>query len=252
MVREIFVASDPIPVGTRVHDLIHVTRIAGGSTGSIQDQGRRAIDRMRESVEAAGGSLDNIAHVSFFFADLKSSPAFFSSAPPPGISALNPLWVETFPNADDRPTYKFMTAPLPAGCLVNIEYFAVVGARRRLLEVPGVAHTNPIPLGVAIGDYLFSSRVLPHDPSTGKPDAHPAKQIDQVFANTTQLLQAGGFSWSDVTQGRAFIAEERLASSVEAAWQKNATKGRLHTQLYAAAPALKVMLEVFAKRGGGG
>jgi 2-iminobutanoate/2-iminopropanoate deaminase len=250
MMREIFVAGDPIPIGTRVGDLVHVTRLTGGTTGKLEEQGRRVLNLMHESVEAAGGALDNIAHVSFFFAELRSDVSFFSSAPRPGIAALNPLWIDAFPNADDRPTYKFMTAPLPTGCLVHLGYFAVIGARRKLLSVPGVVHTNPIPLGVAIGDYLFSSRVLPHDPATEKPAPDAENQTAQVFSNTTELLKAGGFSWRDVTQGRAFVAETAFGPMVDGAWRKTGTSGQLNLRHYAVAPALKVMLEVFCKREG--
>jgi len=63
-----------------------------------------------------------------------------------------------FTNSDDRPTYKFMPAELTGEQLVHMEYFAVPGARRRDLHVQGVAHTNPIPMAVQIGRYVFSSR----------------------------------------------------------------------------------------------
>jgi hypothetical protein len=71
-----------------------------------------------------------------------------------------------------------------------------------------------------------------------------------VLANTGKLLGAGGFAWSDVTQGRAFVAEDAFGPMVEAAWRETGTSGRLHLRHYPVVPALKVMLEVFAKRGG--
>ena len=242
MFGEIFAGGDPVPVGIRSGDLIHGTHITGGA-GTLEEQGRRALNLLHTSVEAAGGTLDNVAQVSFFLAE-----------PRPGMAALNTLWVDMFPKAEDRPTYKFMTAPLPSGCLVQLDYFAVLGARRRLLAVDGVAHTNPIPLGVAIGDYLFSSRILPNDPATGTVGPDAPSQADLVFGNASKLLAAGGFAWRDVVQGRAFIAEDAYRPLVETQWKKNlgaaAERARLHHAVYAVAPTLRVMLEIFCGRSG--
>jgi len=238
--REIFLDGSPIPVGLTAGNLVHGLRVDGGTSGSLEDQGRRVFEAMARSIGAASGTLDNVAHVSLFFAE-----------PRPGVTALNPLWVATFPKDDDRPTYKFMTAPLGPGCLVHLEYFAVLGARRRVLAVPGVAHTNPIPLGVAIGDYLFSSRILPYDPATGAPGSDAPSQARLVFANAAALLRAGGMSWRDVVQGRAFLADSADADLVKAPWAQAAgAAAPLRLETYVGAPALRIMLELFAQAGG--
>jgi enamine deaminase RidA (YjgF/YER057c/UK114 family) len=242
MFGEIFSGGDPVPVGIRAGNLIHGSRLSGGA-GTLEEQGRRALNVLQASVDAAGGTLDNVAQVSFFLAEAR-----------PGMAALNPLWVDMFPEAEDRPTYKFMTAPLPTGCLVQLDYFAVLGARRRVLAVDGVAHTNPIPLGVAIGEYLFSSRILPNDPATGAAGPDAPTQAELVFDNASKLLAAGGFAWRDVVQGRSFIAEDAYRPLVEMQWAKNlgatVARARLQHTVYAVAPTLRVMLEIFCDRSG--
>jgi len=144
--RELFLESDPIPVGLQVGDLIHGLRLAAADAVS-------AMRSMRAIVAGAGASLDNVAQVSFFLRERADMPS------------INPAWLATFPDDQDRPTYKFMTADLPGDARVHVEFWAVAGQRRRMLHIPNVAHTNPIPMRIRIGPYVFSSRVLPYDPA---------------------------------------------------------------------------------------
>lgn len=236
--------ADPIPIGSRSGDLVHGFRIAGtdpatGELGAgIEAQLKNAYATMRQCVESAGGTTANIAHVSMYWANFQRDR-----------EAMNPPWVEMFPDGTDRPTYKFMPANLPGGQLISLQFFAVIGQRRRVLSVQGVAHTNPIPLGVRIGRYLFSSRVLPYDPSTGQAADGAEPQAEFVFQNATALLKAGGMSWPDVRQGRAFLADSAHQPLVDSRWEAlfpdAATRPVLHTSRYGGG-ALQVMLEIFA------
>lgn len=237
--------ADAMPVGIRSGDLVHAVRITGVEAASgelperIEDQLRNAFANMCASLENAGGSPDNIAHVSMFLADPRSA-----------MPAVNAQWVETFPQSADRPTYKFVPAALPAGHLANIEYFAVLGARRQVVNIAGVAHTNPIPMAVRIGDYLFSSRVLPMDASTGTYPAEVAAQLACLFANVGSVIAAGNMAWHDVVQGRLFLADRTNLPAARARWEAMfpdaATRPVLHTLQYEAGPTLQVMLEILA------
>jgi enamine deaminase RidA (YjgF/YER057c/UK114 family) len=239
---------DPIPVGTLVGDLLHVTRISGRDpqTGALGDdiraQLRNAYANMQAAVENAGGTLDNVAHVSMYWANWAEDR-----------EEMNPPWVEVFPNAADRPTYKFMPAPnLPQVERIAFECFAVVGARRELLAVEGVAHTNPIPLGVRIGRYLFSSRMLPYDPTTGKAAEGAEAQARFLFGNTAALLARGGMAWNDVVYGRAFLADPPAQRPlVDEQWQNvfpDAARRPALNRVKYGGGALQVMLEVIARQ----
>lgn len=247
MFGEIFAnpAIDPIPAGIRMGDLVHATRITGADpiTGALPDsldaQLRNAFANMLGSVENAGGTIDNIAHVSLFLTDARA-----------GMMAVNAQWVATFPDAADRPTYKFMTTPLTGRHLVHVEYFAVLGARRRIVNIPGVAHTNPIPMAVRIGDYLFSSRVLPMDPVTGAYPADVATQTEMLFGNVAAVLSEAGMAWQDIVQGRLFLADMSNLGVVERRWSScfadQAVRPVLHPIHYNVGPSLLVMLEILA------
>jgi 2-iminobutanoate/2-iminopropanoate deaminase len=239
---------DPIPVGTLVGDLLHVTRISGRDPhtgvlgGDTRAQLKNAYANMQLAVENAGGSLDNVAHVSMYWTNWATDR-----------EEMNPPWVDVFPNDADRPTYKFMPAPnLPEGEHIAFECYAVPGARRHMLAVEGVAHTNPIPLGVRIGRYVFSSRMLPYDPATGKPADGAEAQAEFLFANTTAMLAQGGMGWKDVVYGRAFLADPSSQRGlVEEQWQKaipDAAKRPALNRVKYGGGAIQVMLEVIARQ----
>ncbi|MBT3552398.1 MAG: RidA family protein [Rhodospirillaceae bacterium] len=244
-ISEIFAnpETDPIPSGIRMGDLVQGLRIDGKdpASGDIPDsleaQIAGAFENMRRAITNAGGGLGNIAQVSIFFED-----------GPTGMTLLNAAWEEAFPDADDRPTYKFITTPLVGGRQVQFEFFGVLNASRQVIELPVVAHTNPIPMGVRIGDYLFTSRVLPFSPETGKPGEDAASQADFVFHNVGATLEAGGMGWDAVRQGRLFLSDMGGLPSLRERWssQFGGEARPLHPIHYAVAPSLLVMLEVIA------
>jgi 2-iminobutanoate/2-iminopropanoate deaminase len=236
---------DPIAVGLKVGDLVHATRIVGAEpeTGqfgaSIEWQLELAYANLRAAVESAGGSVDNIAQVSFFLKRFEDR------------AAINDGWVAMFPNERDRPTYKFMAADLPGDLLVQLETFAVLGARRRVVNIPGVAHTNPIPMGVRIGRYAFSSRILPLDPATGKPPEGLDRQAEVLFGNVRAFLAAADVTPANVTQARVFILDRSLLPALEPHWSAlfpdSAKQPVRHVVTYPQTPALQVYLEIIAE-----
>jgi enamine deaminase RidA (YjgF/YER057c/UK114 family) len=153
------------------------------------------MDNLRRTVAAAGASLDDVAQVSFFARHQAD------------LGAMNPARQTVFPDEADRPTPKFMTAELPGDQLFQVEFFAVAGQRRRFLHIRNVAHTNPIPMGVRIGRYVFSSRVLPYDPETGQAAQGVERQAACLFGNIRSLAQAAEAEPAAISQGRLFFSD---------------------------------------------
>ena len=247
--QEIFLnqQTDPVPAGIKADDLVHCLRVTGADPGTgrlqpgLDAQCHQALLNLQSAVEAAGGSLDNVAQVSFFFRDFTGSIM---------RDVVNPIWVELFPDVDRRPTYKFMPAPnLPAGQLVHLEFWAVLGQKRTSIQIPGVAHTNPIPFGVRMGRYLFSSRCLPMDPATGTNPEGLEAQLACSLANASKLIEMAGMSWADVSQGRVFLSDLAFLPVVDAAWQARFDPGRaapLQPVLYGAGGTTHVYVEFLA------
>ena len=123
-----------------------------------------------------------------------------------------------------------------------------------MLHFPHVAHTNPIPMGIRIGPYVFSSRVLPYDPATGKPADGVEAQTRCLFDNVRALLSAGEAQPVDIVQRRASVFELADAELVRRSWEDLTGRSRapLYVSHYTLAPSLRVMVEFVALRGSKG
>lgn len=235
---------DPIPLGMKVGNVVQASRIIGtdpetGELGEgIERQLELAYRNMQSLVERAGGTIDNIAQVSFF---LKR---------PEDRQAINKPWVAMFPDEQDRPTYKFMVSDLPGDRLLQMEMFAVLGERREVLNIPGVAHTNPIPMGVKIGNMVLSSRILPYDPETGRPGEGLERQTELVFRNMQTLLEVARARPANISQARVFIVDRSHLPKVERHWNTLFPDERhrpiLHSVTYRTGSALHVYVEIIA------
>jgi enamine deaminase RidA (YjgF/YER057c/UK114 family) len=239
---------DPIPLGIRVGDLVHASRLTGIDleTGELADgieaQLERVFGAIRHVVETAGGTVDNVAQVSFFLEHFDDRPL------------INRPWVAMFPNDQDRPTYKFMAANLPDGCLVQAEMWAVIDGRRQVIYTPPVAHTNPIPMGVKIGGYLFSSRILPFEPSTNAPGEGLERQSELVFQNLSTFLEVAEMDRADLLQARLFVSDRAHVPTVQKHWDAffkgSANRPIIRTVLYPQTPAAMVYIEVIGRTDG--
>ena len=94
---ESFRHANPIPNASRIGNLVMSGVILGRDpeTGdyppSLAEQAALVFRFMRETVEAAGGTTDDILKVNFYLKDASDR------------AALNALWTEMFPDPDARP-----------------------------------------------------------------------------------------------------------------------------------------------------
>jgi 2-iminobutanoate/2-iminopropanoate deaminase len=235
----------PAPAGVRSGDTIYCGHINGAdpATGEVpealEEQLTNAFATMRALVERAGASIDNIARVSLFLRQLSD------------LKSVNGHWVAMFPDASDRPTYKFLQVDLPSGRHIELDFFAVAGGRRTLLAIEGVAHTNPIPLAVKIGSMLFSSRILPSDVEKGQYGETPERQAELSFRHARQLVEMAGGAPSNISQIRAFIKEPVSRAAIDHEVRRMFPDGAappveiLH---YPSAGPLQAMIEIDASR----
>jgi 2-iminobutanoate/2-iminopropanoate deaminase len=137
-------------------------------------------------VEGAGISTDNIGLITNFI-DSQEYRAF-----------INVGWLELFPEANNRPARKTTSYPLPAGTGVELQAFGVLDASRACIEVKGLTHRDPLPNAVRMGDYVFSSVIVPWDLSTSEPVIGEDAQTDQCFDNMRVLMEEAGGTIDDV------------------------------------------------------
>ncbi len=111
----------PIPMGVRIGGLVFSSGIMGKdpATDSLPDEPARQAElmfqHMRTLLERAGGSLDDVAHVTVYVKD----DAYREH--------LNREWLKAFPDEHDRPARHTLLWDLPGGMLIQCELVAVLG-----------------------------------------------------------------------------------------------------------------------------
>ena len=141
---------------------------------------------LKALVEEAGLSTDNIGIVTNFIDSQDFRPH------------INTGWLELFPDADNRPARKTTSYPLPPSEGVELQAIGVAGQPRQRIEVAGLTHRDPLPNGVRMGDYVFSSVIVPWDLSTSQPVIGEDAQTDQCFDNMRVFMEHAGGTVDDV------------------------------------------------------
>ena len=90
--------------------------------------------------------------------------------------------------------------------------------RRRVLEVPGVAHDAPIPMGVRMGNLVVSSGIAGKDPETGEMPADPARQAQLMFRHLRTLMEAAGGSPADIAHMTVYVKDLAYRDHVNREW----------------------------------
>jgi len=94
--------------------------------------------------------------------------------------------------------------------------------RRQVLEVPGVSHGNaPIPMGVRIGNMVFSSGIMGQDPQTHQvPAGDAAKQAELMFQHVKTLVEQAGGSTDNIAHMTVFLKDNSYREHVNKEWLK--------------------------------
>lgn len=119
---------------------------------------------------------------------------------------IEPGWLDRFPDARIRPARKTNQRPLPKGLTVQLHAVCMSG-KRSSLEIAGLEHRAPIPMGSQIGDHVFSSVIGGDDPQSGELERDPAAQIDLAMANCARLMEAAGGDAGGINHMWVFLAD---------------------------------------------
>jgi 2-iminobutanoate/2-iminopropanoate deaminase len=111
----------PIPAASRIGPLLAtggvrgVDRSTGQMPAGIDAQVRLMFDNLKAILEAGGGDLSSVVKVTVWV------------AAPEHRAALNPAWVECFPDPASRPARHTLVYDLPGGMLVQCDALAWIG-----------------------------------------------------------------------------------------------------------------------------
>jgi 2-iminobutanoate/2-iminopropanoate deaminase len=207
--------SEPaIPMGVRMGNAFFSSSISGRdlATGRLGDGAEQQFDlvfrNMKTLVEQAGLSTDDIAHVTLFIGDAS------------GRQLINKPWLQTFPDEHNRPARKTTTYPLPEGVQVQLQALAIAQAERQPLEISGLAHRDPLPMGAKAGNLVFSSVIGGQDPKTNKQVPGSEQQMDQAFQNMRALVEQAGGTTDDIGWVWVFLRDKSDQPAMIDAWLK--------------------------------
>ena len=81
---------------------------------------------------------------------------------------------------------------------MQLQAIGVVDEKRTCIEVEGLTHKDPLPNGVRMGDYIFSSVIVPWDLSTAEPVIGEDAQTDKCFENMRVFMEQAGGTIDDI------------------------------------------------------
>jgi 2-iminobutanoate/2-iminopropanoate deaminase len=222
--QEVYLCSEhnSLPAGVRLGPVLFapVLLSVDPCTGELQGQGleaqlRGAFENMDRFLKAAGAGREHVARVTVFMTDLSER------------QLLNVVWSELYPDSNDRPPHKYVPSTLPEGALAAVQVLALLGASRRVLEVPGLVHQDPMSMGALTGNLVTSSRVF-----AGRRVEDADEHTSILFESVSTLLQQAGGDLTNLTQITAFIGEPRYRDNVEKAWRQIAGESKDAPELH--------------------
>jgi 2-iminobutanoate/2-iminopropanoate deaminase len=202
------------PMASRIGNLLFTSGISGvdPKSGTLPDGAERqfakAFDNLVALLGSAGVSPEAIGLLTVWIPG-RSHRAF-----------INKDWLQLFPSAD-RPARKTNQAALPAGVEVQLMAACVTGEKRMPLEIPGLSHKDPLPMGARLGKFVFSSVIAPEDPSTGKLVEGAIPQIDCAFENMKRFMKSAGGSDSDINHAWVFMKDFSWQPDMVKRWVKD-------------------------------
>jgi 2-iminobutanoate/2-iminopropanoate deaminase len=210
--------------------------VTGEPCGDLKRQVATALQHMRRLVEKAGGSLDNVGRAVGFCTRVEDR------------DLVDQVWMDVFPDPNDKPAFKVLLADLPAGQLVRIDCVALLGERRTRIDIPNVSAHDPT---VRIGNLVFTSRCHGNDQTTGKiVDGGLEAQARQTFENLATLMKLAGGTEANITQITTFGREPDylpVARKVfETRFSDSSRRPRFNQTVNFVSPSMAIAIEAMA------
>ena len=231
-----------VPLGLRVNDMVYTTSLSaadpatGECSGDVKEQTAKALQHMKDLIERAGGSLDNVARGVGYCTKAEDR------------TPVDEVWMEMFPDSNDKPAMKVLLAELPPGQLVRIDALALLGGRRTRIDIPNVSAHDPT---VKIGNWVFSSRCHGNDQATGQivEGGLPA-EAKQTLENLATLIKLAGGSEANIVQITTFGREPEYLAVARKAFEERfpdpAKRPALNQVVNFVSPRMQVAMEMLA------
>ena len=198
----------PVPLAVQRGHLLFTSGEMGKEAdgGLPADPGRQielVFQHLITLAEMAGGDKNSIAHINVVLKDNVYR------------DQVNEVTIKHWPDADNRPARHSEQGATPPNTMIECYMIADVGVnsgKRTVYEIDGVSHTAPIPLGMRMGNVLFSATIHPRE--TGNSPVDPEEQIALAFKNTQDLLALAGGTMDDITHMNTFIRDANVRQAL--------------------------------------
>ena len=219
---QVFMPPDAVRIGPVLWTpCVTAARIPDGAIpGGIEAQIPGAFDNLERLLEREGVGIGQVLRIAGYMRDLKDK------------DLLNDEMVRRFPEWSQKPVHKYVPAGLPPGVEFALQAIAVEGGERRILEIEGIKHNDPISLGAQVGNVFVSSRVQARLEPSAREQA--ARLIE---SHARRLIEHIGGSLDDVTQMVWGIGNPAFEADVREACARHWAPERM--------PRLDVMLADF-------
>jgi 2-iminobutanoate/2-iminopropanoate deaminase len=91
-------------------------------------------------------------------------------------------------------------------------------ARRTTIEVPGLSHRTPIPLGARIGNLVHSSPIYGRDLERAVLPEDPDEQAACMMRNVQKFMEAAGGTTDDILHIQLYLKDFANRDAVDKAW----------------------------------
>lgn len=171
---------------------------SGALPEEIKAQTKRTLDNLGMVLVAAGLGFEDVVSATVFLSDARY------------YQQMNEVYGGYFPeNPPARATVE--GGIVIPGALVEIAMTAArKGVARKVIRPDGwPVPSAPYSWGVQAGDTLFVSGMVGADPMTGVTAKGVGAQVRQTLRNIEGVLQAAGFSKSELVESRVFLSDSR-------------------------------------------
>jgi 2-iminobutanoate/2-iminopropanoate deaminase len=180
-----------------------------GTEPDIAAETRRALDRLKASLTAAGSSMAQAVNINVF---LKRAADF---------DAMNAIYRGAF--TDAPPARTTVVADLADGALVALSAVAVPDGAPRETLLPAGWMKSPRPYSyiVRAGDLVYFSGLVSRRGTDDQPvSGTTAVQVKTILDNAGVLLKTVGLDYSDVVAARVFITDDLYFDDMNAEYRK--------------------------------
>lgn len=91
-------------------------------------------------------------------------------------------------------------------------------SQRQEIQVPGLHHTNPIPVATRLGNLLVSGSIPGRDPATNEWGPDSDTQCALVFLNIRRVMEAAGGTTDDILKLTFWLKDAGDRSALNREW----------------------------------